>query len=468
MSLIKQSALSIAIMLCSGCVTDSIIKDNPDQTLLKIPESWQAESAIIKLDQPQNWLDDLHDPLLNQLVAEAIQNNLTLKASHARWQAAQAQSTIAGAPLKPSVAAGTDVSRQRANQISRNNYSLDVNASWEVDVWGRLSNAAQTAIENEHAFAADVNAAQLSLAANVALNWFAITESSQQESLAQQNADTFKQSLEVIEERYRRGLNTALDVRLARSEVASAENQITSRRQTKDGLLRQLDVQLGRYPAAEIQSTNQLPTLIEAIPVGLPAQLLSRRPDLIAAEHRLNSAGERLEQARKNRLPTIRLTANGGLSSPELNQLLDWDSLVWTLLAGITQPIFEGGRLDAERALAKAQHSEAWASYAQTTLQAFREVETALAAEDQFSQQLEQLQRASNEAQQAAELALSHYQRGLADIITLLQSQRRAFDASSRLLRTSRERLDNRVALYLALGGEFLSTQSDSTTIEKD
>ena len=458
MPIIRRSIPVLMILLCTGCVKEAPVKQEPITT----SENWQAESSVINLDQPQAWLDDLSSPKLNQYVEEALSRNLTLKASLARWQAAQARSDIAGAPLKPRVEAGADVSRQRINRNTGNNFSANISASWEADVWSRLANAERAAIDDEEAFAADYQAARLSLAADVTLIWFAIIESSLQEQLARKTAATFKQSLDVIEERYRRGLNSALDVRLSRTDVATAENEITRRQRERDGILRRLDLLLGRYPAAEIKTADQLPGLLEKVPVGLPSQLLIRRPDLIAAERRLSAAGERLQEARKNRLPSIRLTGSGGLGSPDLNNLLDWDSLIWSLLAGITQPIFEGGRLDAERTLAKAQHGEAWANYAQVVLVAFREVETALAAEDRFVQQLEQLQLATNEAQEAVDLALARYQAGLTDIITLLQAQRRAFNSESTLLRTRRERLDNRVALYLALGGEFFPPEAQS------
>ena len=463
MLITRRSIPVLMILLCAGCVKETPIKPEENkQEPITTSENWQAESSVINLDQPQAWLDDLESPKLNQYVEEALSRNLTLKASLARWQAAQARSDIAGAPLKPRVEAGADVSRQRVNRNTGNNFSANISASWEADVWGRLANAERAAIDDEEAFSADYQAARLSLAADVALSWFAIIESSLQEQLARKTAATFKQSLEVIEERYRRGLNSALDVRLARTDVATAENEITRRQREKDGILRRLDLLLGRYPAAGIKTADQLPGLLEKVPVGLPAQLLIRRPDLIAAERRLSAAGERLQEARKNRLPSIRLTGSGGLGSPDLNNLLDWDSLIWSLLAGITQPIFEGGRLDAERTLAEAQHGEAWANYAQAVLVAFREVETALAAEDRFVQQLGQLQLATNEAKEAVDLALARYQAGLTDIITLLEAQRRAFNSESSLLRTRRERLDNRVALYLALGGEFSLPEAQS------
>ncbi len=457
MLIIRRSILVLMILLCTGCVKEAPIKPEP----VIATENWLAESSVINLDQPQSWLDDLDSPVLHQLIEEALSGNLSLKSALARWEAAQARSDIAGAPLKPRVEAGANASRQRVNQRTGNNFSMDVTASWEADVWGRLENTAQAAIDDEQAFAADYRAAQLSLAAEVARNLFASIESDLQEKLAQKSADTFKQSQDVIEERYRRGLNSALDVRLARTDVATAENEITRRLREKDAILRRLDILLGHYPAAELKIADQLPDLLTKVPVGLPSQLLIRRPDLVAAERRLSAAGERLQESRKNRLPSFRLTGSSGLGSSTLGKLLNWDSLIWSLLAGVTQPIFEGGRLDAEQALAEAQHGEAWANYAQSVLVAFREVETALAAEDRYTQQLEQLQLATDEADKASELALSQYQSGLTDIITLLQAQRRAFTSESALLRTQREQLDNRVALYLALGGGFLSEEMD-------
>ena len=454
---VNRSLFLILLVMTTACVKDESIDHPP----IAGNENWQAESSVINLDQPQAWLDDLNSSKLNQLVDQALSENLLLRSALARWQSAQARTKISGAPLKPQVEVNAEAGRQRINRFSSDRFSMNVSASWEADVWGKLSNAAQAAIEDEQAFAADYHAAELSLAANVARNWFAIIETNLQEQLAVKTAETFKQSQEVIEERYRRGLNSALDVRLARTDVATAENEIVRRQREKDGLIRQLDILLGQYPSGELLIPDQLPELVTTVPTGLPSQLLIRRPDLLAAEYRLTAAGERLQEARKNRLPSIRLTGSGGVGSSALNELLDWDSLVWSLLVGVTQPIFEGGRLDAERTLAEAQHGEAWADYAQAVLVAFREVETALAAEDRFVQQLEQLQLATDEALEASDLALSRYQKGLVDIITLLDAQRRAFNAESALLRIQRERLDNRVALYLALGGEFSSSSAE-------
>lgn len=449
----KKCALLICLcMVISACKTVSPVET---PTLPDVPADWST-----KRDQPSPisnaWIQTFEDAKLTALVAEADQNNYTLLAAEARWQAARAQTAITDSARLPSVSAEADASRNRSNAQTFDTLRASLRMNWELDVWSRLADDTRASLRDEQALAADYTAARLSLAANVARTWFALLEANAQITLAKQTVQTFAQSLEVIEERYRRGLNSALDVRLARSDHASAQNAVALRERERDAFTRQIEALAGRYPAASLVADPRLPEKLPAVPVGLPSDLLIRRPDLLAAEARLNAAGDRLLAARKNRLPQIRLSGNTGVSSDSLAQLLDWDALVVTLLAGIVQPIYQGGRLDAERMLASARHNEAWANYAQTLLIAFREVETALAAEQRYTEQLRALLLASKEADEAAELAMTRYQNGLADIITLLQSQRQAFTSRSQYLSVLQARLANRIDLHLALGGDFL------------
>jgi multidrug efflux system outer membrane protein len=420
-----------------------------------LPQRWQApqhDPAAVAAD----WLSDFTSVDLAPLVNEALAHNHDLAAAAARLEAAQARARIAGAPLLPEVSLGLDMARAAsAGQTPGNDYSAQLRMSWEADLWGRLSHAARAGQRDADAAAEDYRAARLALAASVARSWFLAIETGQQWRLAQQTADSFGRSLEVIEARYRQGLDSALAVRLARTDAAAAKANLAARRRDVDAARRDLEVLLGRYPRAALDAAQHLPAIRAEVPVGLPAQLLARRPDLAASERRLSAAGERLEAARKNRLPSLRLTAVGGGASETLRQLLDWDYLLWRLLAGITQPVFEGGRLVAEQSLAAAQREEAWAIYAQALLVALREVEGALAAESRYREQEQALGEATREARAAERLAEARYRQGLVDIITLLEARRRAFNAESSWLRTARERLDNRVALYLALGGGF-------------
>jgi outer membrane protein TolC len=187
----------------------------------------------------------------------------------------------------------------------------------------------------------------------------------------------------------------------------------------------------------------------------LPSDLLHRRPDLIAAERQLAASLERVKIAKKDLLPTISLSSSTGTSSGELRDILDPDLLIWNIAGNLTQPIFQGGRLLAGIDLANANSRSALANYAQVALNAFRELESLLAAEGFLQDELSASEQAAIESVAAEELAWQQYQRGLVDIITVLESQRRAFTAQSSLLSVMNNRLANRINLYLALGGNF-------------
>jgi outer membrane protein TolC len=222
-----------------------------------------------------------------------------------------------------------------------------------------------------------------------------------------------------------------------------------------DRALRQLELLLGRYPSARIKTGDELPTIKSAVPAGLPADLIARRPDLVAADRRLAAADRRLAQSRRALLPSISLTASTGRSSGELGDLLDGNFSVWNLIGNISQPLLQGGRLRAGVDLSQAGLDQALASYAQSALRAYAEVEQALAGEEFLTNQEKALKTATSEALAARTLAEERYAKGLSDLITLLDAQRRAFDAKSRLLSVQRMRLDGRIDLYLALGGGF-------------
>jgi outer membrane protein TolC len=191
------------------------------------------------------------------------------------------------------------------------------------------------------------------------------------------------------------------------------------------------------------------------VPAGLPADLIARRPDLVASEMSLVTAGARVAESRAALLPQIRLTAGGGTSSAELADLLRGDFAVWNLVAGLTQPIFNGGRLRAGVDAAEAAREAAVAGYAQAALLAFAEVETALAAERFLSVQEDALARSLEDASAARRLSEDRYFAGLADYLDVLETQRQELTAESQLLEIRRLRLATRVDLHLALGGGF-------------
>jgi NodT family efflux transporter outer membrane factor (OMF) lipoprotein len=273
--------------------------------------------------------------------------------------------------------------------------------------------------------------------------------------LAEETVASYRSTEEQVRSRYLGGLRSSLDLRLATTSVANAEALLEVRRSQYDRAIRQLEILLGRYPAARLAAGDDLLPVPPPVPAGLPAELLARRPDLVAAEHQLAAADFRVAQAQRALYPRLSLTGSGGTASEELRDLTDWDFRVWSLAVSLLQPIFQGGRLRAGVDLAEARSQEALERYAGALLRAFSEVESALASEGHLSGQLAALRLARGEAREAQRLAEERYRTGLEGFVTVLEAQRRALVAESELLRVRRLSLDARVDLHLSLGGGF-------------
>lgn len=426
----------------------------------------QGNAACLALagDTAASWLTQFDDPVLHALVAEALGRNFDLDAAHARVLAAQARARQAGAARLPEIGAGFSASRAKNRTVGvipnhsgtiSNRFGLDANISWEADLWGRLGNTAKAAAEESEASRADYRATRLALAGNVARAWFESIEAGQQLRLSNKTVTSYQNSLKTTEQRYRLGIGSALDTRLARENLATALAQREIRARNRDAAVRSLEILLGRYPAGTLNIHEDLPGLQKEIPAGLPSELLDRRPDIIGASARLSAKGHQLLAARTNRLPSLGLTASAGTASDQLRDLTDWDTLAWTLAGNLLQPIWRGGELRAQVSLAGALEQEAWAQYTAVVLQAFREVESTLTAENLLARQEAALRTAEEEATAASALALDRYRQGLSDIVTLLSTQRREFTAKSSLIAITKQRLQTRVDLHLALGGGF-------------
>ncbi|MCA8941753.1 MAG: efflux transporter outer membrane subunit, partial [Planctomycetes bacterium] len=283
--------------------------------------------------------------------------------------------------------------------------------------------------------------------------WFAVVEARGQVELAEHSAKSFGESAARIQRRFERGVRSSLDVRLARTEHANAEAELAERREVLEHATRALQVLIGTYPDGEVAERTELPTLPERIPAGIPADVLSRRPDLVAAERRLAAADAALGAAKAARYPTISLTASGGTRSDDVADLLDGDFRVWSLAGNVLAPLVDQGRRQAQVDAADARRYEALATWAGAVLRALSEVETHLASATQLADAETHLDRASREAAAARDLSGDRYDRGLIDIVTLLEAQRRDVAARRGLLAMRHRRLANRIDLLLALGG---------------
>ncbi|HEX5053202.1 MAG TPA: efflux transporter outer membrane subunit [Planctomycetota bacterium] len=435
-----------------------------------VPRSWTAadpEAAVAPhADIDARWWREFGDAELDRLVELALQNNRDVRAALARLDAAAADRTIAGAAGWPEADVGLDALRARrlflgfpfggggVPSSTTTTYGLSLSLRWELDLWGRVRAGESAAIADLQAAAADVAGAQLSLAAQVCKAWFAAVEANQQVALAEATATALRATTDDVRDRYRRGLRPALEVHLAATNLANAEAAIAQRRDTLQRARRQIDLLVGRYPrglAAPATMPDQLPD----VPAGLPSELLQRRPDLVAAERRLAAAGCRVEEAKAALYPRLSLTGSGGTSSEDLADLVDNDFRIWSIGANLLQPLFRGGALRAEVVRRQAERAEAIALYGGAVLRACAEVEDTLAADTEILAKRTSLADASDHARQFRDLARDRWQLGLADFLAVADGQRQAFLAESALIAADRQRVENRIDLFLALGGGY-------------
>jgi outer membrane protein, multidrug efflux system len=452
-------ALLLAGMLAAGgCVR--VAPPAAGTLALEVPRDWAAEAEPGLLEP--GWLGAFGDERLAALVEEALGGNFQLQAALARLDQARALARIEGAGRWPDLSVAGSGRRAMANNLMdpptrarSDRFGVDAVMNWELDLWGRVRAQALAADADARAAQADLRAFRLSLASRVAQAWFSAIEARKQEALALESLVSFEANLTTVEERFARGLSPALDLRLTRANVASARSTHAQQKRLADLAVRQLEVLLGRYPAGRAPVGAELPLLEDPVPAGLPAQLLERRPDILAASERLLAAQARSIEGRRALLPAIRLTGSYGRASGELEDILKDSFDVWSLAANLAAPVFQGGRLRANVERADARREEVLANYQETVLTALREVESALAGEGFLREQLESVSVAAAESIGAQQLAEERYERGLVDIITVLESQRRAFTSRSSLITIQNQLLQNRLALYLALGGDI-------------
>lgn len=456
--------LPLLTVLLTGCRTPV----REVQAPVDLPTAWQA--AQTEAGEPGvDWWATFGDTNLTAAIQEALARNHDLEAAVARLDLAMAEARIVGADLSPQIGAGFNAARSQQNFIglpipgggggvlkSRStSYGLNVNLSWELDLWGRIRAGHRAALSQVMASRADLAGVAHSLAAQTAKSWLAVTESRQQIELAEATVRSYGETSGLVRERYERGLRSPLDLRLAQANLAAAEALLSERRNVHSRLVRQLEILLGRYPSASLATGTTLPEVPPATPAGLPAELLSRRPDLAAAEQRLRATDHQVIQAKAALLPRISLTASDGTTAKEVTDLLSTGFHVWSIAGNVAQPILQGGRLRAGVKRAEAQSRQALAVYESAVLRALGEVETALAAEQFLAQREADLHRAVEQSRAAMFLADERYRSGLENFTTVLETQRRVLDTETQLATVRRQRLEARIDLHLALGGGF-------------
>ncbi|HCV99455.1 MAG TPA: transporter [Verrucomicrobiales bacterium] len=453
------------VLLVAGCA--STPETSTKDITADLPAQWSnVPDASGKT--PTFWWQNFQDEALIEAIGHALDANPNLNAAAARLDAAWAQARMVGADQLPQIALSSGLSMSQMNmaqfgvnlpglptKFDSQRHNLTLGAQWEIDLWSRVRSGKRAARSNALSQAADFAGALHSLAGQVAKAWMLAIEARQQERLAKFTVTTYETTVERIRARFEQGVRSSLDLRLAGASLAGAKANVAERITAANRATRQLELLLGRIPSNKQIIPEMLPSMPAAVPAGVPAKLLARRPDLVAAEHRLSAARASVRQAKAALYPQISLTASSGTSTSDLSDLVSGDSVIWTVGANLMQPVFQGGRLRQKVNMQSFKFNAAEAGFRSAVLNALGEVENALDAESHLAVMDESLGEAHKQSQAAAQIAQERYDRGLENIITLLEARRRAIDAESRWWSVRRLRLDNRINLHLALGGGF-------------
>ncbi len=460
----SYAALAVALILC-GCMNLGPDYQRPDIGI-QVPEAYQYAPAGDTLVEPEDqWWRSFNNIELNQVVEEALQNNLDIKRATAAVLEVRAQLVETRADRFPQVGLDAGAERRQSPVIGAiagdtsptrlSVYTLSLPASFELDLWGRLARAEEATRANLLQAEEDRRTVAQTVVAETITLYLQMESLERQIDINKKSIESFRRSLTFVENRYKRGLAPVLDVRQARRVLAGAEAILPALRQELGITQQQLTVLLGRYPETRpprLQPEDYYNRL-DPIPPGLPSELLLRRPDLRAAEAQLVALNAEVGVRKASRFPRITLTGAFGYISEDLSRLFRPESELWNIAVGIAQPIFDAGKLKAGQKVAEARYQQGVAEYSKTILSAFAEVEGAfLSREEQLKRRDYVLIFVTN-ARAAQRIAESRYERGLVDYLTVLDTQRTRFQGEIDLVEVDFAILNNRVTLHRALGG---------------
>lgn len=438
----------------AGCVSPPE-ELNEQVTAPRIVEAWSALTTRkeLRTDSPMWSIQQLGFADLSLLIDEALANNQPLKIQYFALQSAQEQVGIAHSRRWPSI--DLMQNNTRAKSTSPDNYrstaSLDLQATFELDWWGKLSDAEQQANYQLLSQTANFENMQQQLIANVISSYVTLLQNQSLHTLFERRVTASEQNLDTIEFGYRQGINSALDVYLARNELSSEIARLASQKALLTQSQTALEVLLGRLPTASIILQGELQTTRFAAPTTVPSDVLRNHPQVRAAWYSLLAANAGLAVVHKQRFPSINLTASLADSGERIDELLS-SSLGWSLIGRLSAPIFTAGRLASQQQQASLVVKQAEQTYLNQLYTVLSQVENRLIQESTLIERVNAQREAEKNALIAESLSFEQYQRGLTTFITVLDARQRAFDAQSSLIQLQQQLISNRANLQLALG----------------
>jgi multidrug efflux system outer membrane protein len=458
-------AVALAVTLTGCAITSPRLA--PD---VPVAGTWNEAAPANAAVVSPTWWESFRSDELSSLVAEALDGSPDLAIAVERVRQAEAQVRVAGSSLFPVLTAGGDTSTRRTSgggtTVTSNGTDVGLTASYEIDLWGKNRAGVRSAQSSLAATRFDRDTAQLTLIAGVATSYFDVLVLRSRLGIARDNLAIAERVLELVSARARNGAASALDVSRQEATVLSQRAGLLPLEQLERQTLAALAVLLGRPPEGfDVRTPGVVGLAVPAIDPGLPAELLVRRPDLASAEAQLAAANANVAVARAALLPSIQLTGTAGLASGALLSLVSGGTTsAIGIAASLLQPIFDGGRLRGQKAIAESRERELVETYRKAILSAFRDVEQALVAASHVGQQEQVQNEVQIRARESLRFAEVRYRQGADDLLTVLDAQRTLFAAQDQLAQLRQDRLRAAVDLYKALGGGWIGPEATTAT----
>ena len=447
-----------------------------------IPSSWDLKltdnSTVIG-----DWWESFEDSLFNDVLSDFNKSSPDLKTISSRMNVAKQILKINKASRLPSFSLGMNGTSRKQNltafglsddffgggpdssqsndsgsgvtSFSSSNFGLNLTMQWELDVWGKLFNRARGASSEYQSAYYDLSFLSFSMRIQLAKLYFSTVESLEQYELSKETYKSVSELADMVSARYDKGLRSSLDLRLTKSSVASSKAQMEIRKQAYLVLVRRLESMLGKYPSGKYVVNSELASKLPSIAIGIPSEILNRRPDIKSSLAKLQAASHKKSESISSLLPSFILTSSTGNSSNDLNDVLNEDYQIWSQGLTVGLPLFQGGSIRANKNIAEENLNIAKQNLIKTIINAYSEVEQTLFAENSNDILLDAYENAAEQAEAAYKLSRERYDSGLVDLIAVMDSQQRWFLSRSQVLAAKKNKIDTRLNLLLAFGGNF-------------
>lgn len=424
------------------------------------PTTRQSVAAYVPPAELSQWWTTLNDPELNSLIDRAIKSNLSLQQAESRIRQARASRIVTRSGYYPNLDASGSYRRTGSLDTgidkSRDLFQGGLDAGWEIDIFGGTRRSIEAADANVQSSIEDQRDVLVTLTSEVALSYIDLRGFQRQIQIARQNSDLQRRSLSITQQQQSRGFGTRLDVANAQATVAGTESQIPSLEAAVRQTIYSISVLLGQQPAAllgELSESGPIPRVPREIPIGLPSDLLRRRPDIRRAEADLHSATANIGVATAALYPRFNLAGSIGVQSNTIRALFNGSNIPWSIGPGVSWPIFEAGRIRGNIQVQTEFQQQTLLNYQQTLLNALQDVENALISYEKEQQRREILEVAVSANRVALDQANLLYNGGETDFLNVISAQRSLFSTEDALVQSDRNIASNLITLYKALGG---------------